>query len=251
VPLTCRRLCGIRSNFSRPSKEHDLRREKRFFCGRSWKERVLKVIDISVSLGTGSPVWPGDPDILLEQYRSLSGGDASNDSRIACSVHAGTHVDAPAHFIENGATVDQLPMDVLMGDAAVVELPDVDIITPELLAGLGLPAGTERLLFKTKNSTLWRDPRHDFHPDFAALSTDAAAWVVRQGIRLVGVDYLSVQLYGDAGPDTHRILLEAGVVILEGLDLRNARQGSYRLICLPLKLAGSEAAPARAVLIEP
>jgi len=226
-------------------------REKRFFYGRRWKEHVLKVWDISVSLGSGTPVWPGDPEIVLERHRSISHGDASNDSRLACSVHSGTHVDAPAHFIEGAATVDRLPMDALIGDAAVVELPAVDVITPELLTGLGLPAGTERLLFKTNNSALWRDPCHEFYPDFAALSAGAAKWIVQRGIRLVGVDYLSVQRFKDTEALTHRILLEAGVVIVEGLDLRAVGQGSYRLICLPLKLTDTEAAPARAVLIEP
>jgi arylformamidase len=106
------------------------------------------------------------------------------------------------------------------------------------------------VLFKTKNSALWADPAHQFNPDFVALSADAAKWLVHKGVRLVGVDYLSVQLYKDAEPLTHQILLEAGVIIVEGLNLKKARQASYQLVCLPLKLAGSEGAPARAILIE-
>jgi arylformamidase len=159
-------------------------------------------------------------------------------------------VDAPAHFIEKGATIEQLPLDVLIGSATVVELLNDDIITPEILEALSLPEETKRLLFKTKNSALWADPAHQFNPDFVALSADAAAWLVKKGVRLVGVDYLSVQLFKDTEPLTHQLLLEAGVIIVEGLNLHRARQGAYQLVCLPLKLVGSEGAPARAVLIK-
>jgi arylformamidase len=227
-----------------------LERNGAFLYGRLWKESQLKILDISVSLNADLPVWPGDPKIVIERHRCISEGNASNDSRIACSVHAGTHVDAPAHFIENGATIEQLSLNVLIGNATVVEILNYNIITPKNLEALNLPAETNRLLFKTKNSALWTNPAHQFYPDFAALSADAAAWLVKKGIRLVGVDYLSVQLYKDTEPLTHQILLEAGVIIVEGLNLFNVRQGSYQLICLPLKLAGSEGAPARAVLIE-
>lgn len=215
-----------------------------------WKENRLKILDISVSLSPGLPVWPGDSQIELERYRFISKGDASNDSRIACSVHSGTHVDAPAHFVENGATVEQLPLDVLIGPAYVTDLPEADVITPDILEAMTLPVKTHRLLFKTRNSELWADPHHLFHESFVALSADAARWIVQKGIRLVGIDYLSVQLFKDTEALTHRILLEAGVIIVEGLNLRKVGQGNYQLVCLPLKLAGSEGSPARAVLIE-
>jgi arylformamidase len=169
---------------------------------------------------------------------------------LACSVHTGTHVDAPAHFIDNGATVEQLPMEVLIGKAIVIDIPDEHIITPEIIEAQKLPVETERLLFKTKNSALWANPAHEFNPEFVALSAESARWIVSRGIKLVGIDYLSIQLFKDAAPLTHRILLEAGVIILEGLDLRAINPGTYQLICLPLKLAGSEGAPARAILIE-
>jgi arylformamidase len=216
----------------------------------SRRDNLLNILDISVPLSAELPVWPGDPQIILERYRCISEGNASNDSKIACSVHSGTHVDAPAHFIENGATVDQLPLDILIGSAVVVELLNVDTITPEILESVTVPVEMKRMLFKTKNSALWTDPRHQFNPDFVALSADAAEWLVHKGVRLVGVDYLSVQLYKDTEPLTHQILLEAGVVIVEGLNLHKARQASYQLVCLPLNLAGSEGAPARAILIE-
>ncbi len=210
----------------------------------------MRILDISVPVSPKLPVWPGDPGIIIEQFRAISKGNTSTDSRLACSVHAGTHVDAPAHFMENGATVEQLPLDVLIGPAYVTDLPEADVITPDILEALTLPLKTHRLLFKTRNSDLWADPHHLFHENFVALSADAAAWIVQTGVRLVGVDYLSVQLFKDTEPLTHRILLQAGVIIVEGLNLHKARQGSYQLVCLPLKLAGSEGSPARAVLIE-
>lgn len=210
----------------------------------------MKILDISLPISDRLPVWPGDPQIVLEHYRTISEGNASNDSRIACSVHSGTHVDAPAHFLENGITVEALPLDRLIGPTIVVELPAADIITSEILEAQDLPLGTRRLLFKTKNSALWNDPAHRFNPDFVALSSAAAAWIVKRGIDLVGTDYLSIQMFKDTEPLTHRILLEAGVIIVEGLDLRKIQPGNYQLVCLPIKLSGSEGAPARAVLIE-
>jgi len=210
----------------------------------------LKIFDISVPISAELPVWPSDPPIVLERYKVISEGNTSNDSRIACSVHSGTHVDAPAHFIENGSTVEELPLETLMGPATVVELSEVGIITPELLEAQALPPQTRRLLLKTKNSDLWTDPAHQFNPDFVALSSDSASWIVSKRIHLVGIDYLSIQLSKDAEPLTHRILLEAGIVIVEGLDLRKVDPGDYQLFCLPIKLAGCEGAPARAVLVE-
>ena len=213
-------------------------------------EKRAKIIDISVPVTPDLPVWPGDPRVVLERFRKISAGSDSNDSRLACSVHCGTHVDAPAHFVENGSTIEDLGLDILIGPAAVAEFPEIDVITPDLLENQKLPPGTKRLLLKTKNSDLWTDPEHTFHTDFVALSADAAAWMVEREIRLVGIDYLSIQLFSDAEPQTHRTLLEAGVVIVEGLNLQKVSPGCYQFICLPLKLAGSEGAPARAVLIQ-
>ncbi|UCF42343.1 MAG: cyclase family protein, partial [Planctomycetota bacterium] len=158
-----------------------------------------------------------------------------------------THVDAPRHFIESGSTVEQLPLKVMLGEAFVAYLPEATEITAGVLGGLNLPDGTERLLLRTRNSELWAEETTEFMKDYAALTDDGAQWVVERGIRLVGVDYLSVQCYGD-GPLTHQILLEAGVVILESLNLADVKAGWYELICLPLKLVDAEGAPARAVL---
>ena len=210
----------------------------------------MKIVDISVPINPGLPVWPGDPQIEIERYRLISDGNNSNDSRITCSVHSGTHVDAPAHFIENGASIEQLPLEILMGPVTVVALLETEIITPQLLEAQALAPETRRLLIKTKNSALWADPGHQFNPDFVALNSESARWIVNKGIDLVGIDYLSIQMFKDAEAPTHRTLLEAGIVIVEGLDLRKVAPGDYQLFCLPIKLAGCEGAPARAVLIE-
>jgi arylformamidase len=210
----------------------------------------MRIRDISVPISPEVPVWPGDSNVVLEQIRAISKGDSSTDSRLACSVHTATHVDAPAHFIDNGATVEQLPLEVLIGKAVVIDIPDDDIITPEIIEAQNLPAETERLLFKTRNSALWADPAHPFNTDFVALSAESARWIVHRGIKLVGIDYLSIQMFKDSEPLTHRILLEAGMIILEGLNLEGINPGTYKLICLPLKLVGSEGALARVILIE-
>ena len=211
----------------------------------------MKILDISVPVSPGLPVWPGDSPVELERYRALSAGDDANVSRICCSVHTGTHVDAPGHFIDNALTVEDLSLDTLIGPAMVIEVPvATKAIEPDFLESISLPFGTERLLFKTRNSNLWRKPDHDFHSDYVALTPLSATWIVDRGIRLVGVDYLSVQMFDDSEPVTHQTLLKAGVVVVEGLDLQAAHPGSYQLICLPLKLVGSDGAPARAVLIE-
>lgn len=210
----------------------------------------MKIVDISVPINPGLPVWPGDPQIEIERYRLISDGNNSNDSRITCGVHSGTHVDAPAHFIENGASIEQLPLEILMGPVTVVAVLETEIITPQLLEAQALAPETRRLLIKTKNSALWADPGHPFNPDFVALNSESARWIVKNGIALVGIDYLSIQRFKDTEPLTHRILLEAGIVIVEGLDLRMVDPGDYQLCCLPIKLAGCEGAPARAVLIQ-
>lgn len=177
----------------------------------------------------------------------LEAGNQANVSRLDCDVHVGTHVDAPWHFLKNGATVEQLPLDILIGPAIVAYLPGASAITASDLADLALPTGTKRLLLRTSNSELWAAGVTEFRTDYVALTADAARWVVDQSIYLIGVDYLSVQRYED-DPLTHQILLEAGVIILEGLNLAGVRPGVYELICLPIHLVGADGAPARVVL---
>jgi arylformamidase len=209
----------------------------------------MHIHDISLPVSPSLPVWPGDPAIELEQISSMASGAEYNLTKLNSSVHIGTHVDAPLHFLSDGRSVDQLPLDVLTGLCYVVQLPDgVDTITAEVLDGIPLAEGTTRILFGTRNSHGWASGETEFQPDFVAITEDGAEWLVARGVQLVGVDYLSVAPYEDT-VSTHRVLLQAGVIVVEGLNLSQVPRGFYDLYCLPLKLVGAEGAPARAVLI--
>jgi len=205
-----------------------------------------QIHDITVPIRQGMVLYEGDPDVHLTRTASIERGDPANVSRLDFGVHTGTHIDAPVHFIDGAAGADALPLDVLVGIAQVVDAAHLTgHIDAATLASLGIAAGAERVLFKTRNSQLWS--RDTFSPDFIALTEDAARALVAQRVRLVGIDYLSIAPKDDPVP-VHRHLLEAGVVIVEGLDLRAVEAGMYELICLPLHIAGSDGAPARAVL---
>jgi arylformamidase len=209
----------------------------------------MPIYDISLPISPGLPVWPGDPTVVLERVSSMDLGAHDNVSRLACSVHAGTHVDAPNHFLNDKRTVETLSIDMLIGPVLVVQIPeDVGVITAAVLQKVEIPSGTLRLLFRTRNSNLWKHSVKEFSPDFVGVSQDGAEWLVSSGVQLVGIDYLSIAPYKQSIP-THRALLEPGVVILEGLDLSTVSPGVYTLYCLPLKLMGSDGAPARAILI--
>ncbi len=209
----------------------------------------MKIFDISLTISPSMPVWPGDPSIELEQIESMDQGAHANVSHLSAGVHIGTHVDAPHHFMNDGRTIEQLPLDVLTGPCYVIQLPDgVEAITAEALDGMSLPKDVKRVLFGTSNSRFWSRGETKFQEDFVAVTEDGAQWLVDQGLQLVGVDYLSVAPYRDSVP-THRVLLQAGVIVVEGLDLSAVPRGFYDLYCLPLKLLGAEGAPARAILI--
>ncbi|MGB7875919.1 MAG: cyclase family protein [Anaerolineales bacterium] len=210
----------------------------------------MKIFDISLTLSPNLPVWPGDDPFELEQVDSMDKGADANVSRLSTGVHIGTHVDAPHHFLNDAHTVESLPLDVLTGPCYVTQLPDgVEALTAETLEGISLPAEPRRILFGTSNSHLWSRGETKFQEDFVAVTEDGAEWLVEYGIQLVGVDYLSVAPYSDPIP-THRTLLKAGVVVVEGLDLSAVPRGFYELYCLPLKLLDAEGAPARAILIQ-
>lgn len=208
----------------------------------------MRIYDITLTISNRLPVWPGDPPVQVSRVLDLARGDAVTLTHLDMGAHTGTHVDAPAHFISGGATVETLPLDVLIGPARVVHVPDVDVITAEVVATADIPLQTTRVLFRTRNSNLWAQGETEFRTDFVALSEDAARWLVAHGIRLVGVDYLSVAGFENPRP-VHEILLRAGVIVVEGLDLSAIPAGEYDLVCLPLKIAGAEGAPARVVLI--
>jgi arylformamidase len=208
----------------------------------------MRIYDISLTISPDSVVWPTDPRVVLERIEKIEDGANANVSRIDISVHTATHVDAPFHFINGAETVENLPLKTLTGRAYVLHLPDVDEIDAAVLERSEIPPRTRRLLFKTRNSEYWANQASKFQEDFVGISEDGARFLVDRGVKLVGVDYLSVAPYKQSRP-THQVLLQAGVVIVEGLDLSKVSQGRYTLYCLPLKLAGSDGAPARAVLV--
>ncbi|PKN95393.1 MAG: cyclase [Chloroflexi bacterium HGW-Chloroflexi-6] len=209
----------------------------------------MPIYDISLTVSPTLPVWPGDPPVKMTQTESMAAGAQYNLTRLDISAHTGTHVDAPHHFLNDGRTVETLSLEVLTGPCYVVQLPDdVDEISAEVLERTSLPSGTIRILFGTRNSKLWARDEKNFQEDFVAISPDGAQWLVAHGIKLVGVDYLSVAPFSDSVP-THEILLRAGVIALEGLNLSQIPRGFYDLYCLPLKLAGADGAPARAILV--
>jgi len=208
----------------------------------------MRVYDISVGITPEMPVWPGDPPVTLQRIASISQGANSNVSRLECSVHIGTHVDAPVHFIDGAGSVESLSLRALIGRVYVVHLPQANVIDEATLEGAGIPPRTRRVLFRTSNSHYWARGENDFQKDFVAIDSSGAAWLVRKKVQLVGVDYLSVAPFGDSR-EPHRILLEKGVVVVEGLDLSEVSHGRYTLYCLPLKLVGSDGAPARAILV--
>ncbi len=210
----------------------------------------MRIIDLSPTLSPATPVWPGDPALRLTHPASLARGDAFSLTELTMSAHTGAHVDAPAHYVRDGAGADVIPLETLVGPALVVDTGEADIISAGVLDGLAIPPGTTRLLFRTRNSArgLMVSPR--FHTDFVAIDAAGARWLVQRGVRLVGMDYYSAAPY-DALAPTHQILLRAGVVIVEGLNMMAVAPGGYEFICLPLKLKDADGAPARAILISP
>ncbi|HEX8635242.1 MAG TPA: cyclase family protein [Pyrinomonadaceae bacterium] len=211
----------------------------------------MPIYDISVAISPETtPTYPGDPGIEITSWAAIARGDAANVTLLRLGAHTATHLDAPAHFIEHAPQVSALPLEVLMGEARVVELADdVQAIDASHVAA-HVPAGTTRVLFKTRNSNFWHDDGKTFREDFTHLAPGGARALNERGVRLVGIDYLSVEKFKSETFETHTTLLAAGVIVLEGLDLRGVAAGLYELICLPLKIAAGsgDGAPARAVL---
>lgn len=210
----------------------------------------MKIIDISLEITPTMPVWPGQETVTLERHQKIEDGAHANVSYFACSVHTGTHVDAPYHFLPDGSTVEQLPLDVLVGAVQVVQIPsNVLVINDEVIDNLKLEPVVERVLFKTTNSEFWRRPEDSFHQHYIGVDESGSKALVERGIKLVGIDYLSVSPFKKSQP-THEVLLGAGVVVIEGLNLLDVSVGKYMLYCLPLKLKGADGAPARVILVE-
>jgi len=206
--------------------------------------------DVTVPISESTTVWPGDPPVRIERVASTARGDELNLTRLRMSSHTGTHVDAPYHFHGGGQTVDQLPPELLVGPAIVASLDPIagNTLGVEDMARLRLPAGIARLLLKTRNSAFWHDSGPGFQHDYVHLGPDAAHWVVERGIRVLGIDYLSVEGFDVPEHIVHRTLLGAGLIIIEGLDLSQVPAGPCQLICLPLKIAGGDGAPARVLI---
>lgn len=208
----------------------------------------MRIYDITLTISPSIPVWPGDPPIDLQRVSKMEAGDICNVTRMNLSVHTGTHVDAPYHFLPKGKTVETLDLKTLTGRAYVADLSSVDVITAAAIEAAEIPPRTKRVLFKTRNSAHWAKGQPEFNPHYVAISPDGAKYLVERGVKLVGVDYLSVAPFEDVAP-THQILLKAGVIIVEGLELSKVAQGRYTFYCLPLKIAKADGAPARAMLI--
>ncbi|MCU0237977.1 MAG: cyclase family protein [Pyrinomonadaceae bacterium] len=208
----------------------------------------MKIYDVTIAVSEIVPTFPGDPKVKIDVCAALANGDVANVSQICFGVHTATHVDAPNHFIEGTRRVDELDLYKLVGDCLVVELDEnVLAIEPKHVENL---QGVERILFKTRNSNFWNEPEKGFRTDFTYISPEAAKVLVENEVKLVGIDYLSVEKFGAKSFDTHITLLEKEVVIIEGLDLREVSAGEYEMFCLPLKIVGGtgDGSPARTVL---
>jgi arylformamidase len=205
----------------------------------------MPFIDVSVPLDAQLPTYPHNTPFSLEAIKRIARGDSSNVSTVHMSAHAGTHVDAPRHFFDDQPGTEALSLDLLIGRARVIEAGSRAGVAAEDLASIDL-AEDIRLLIKTSNSRLWGSP--EFHDDYVGVLESGAKHLVEHGIKVVGVDYLSVEKYHNPGAPAHHILLGGGVIVIEGLDLRAVEPGVYDMFCLPLRVVGSDGAPARVVL---
>jgi len=209
----------------------------------------MKIIDISVPINDKLPLWPDSALPEINKISSFDKGDKVNETKVSMNMHTGTHIDAPFHFIQDGKAVDDLPLDIFIGNVFVAEINDVKEITADDIKKLDIPKGITRILFKTSNSKLWKRRVQEFQKDYIGLDESAAKWLVENNIKLVGVDYLSVATFKNV-KEIHKILLNNEIILLEGIDLSNVGSGEYKLICLPINIKDTEAAPVRAVLIK-
>lgn len=210
----------------------------------------MPLYDITVPVSNDLPTWPGDPAVNISDWRGLANGDGANVSNLNLGAHTGTHVDAPAHFIEGAAKIESLPLEALIGEAEVINVPEDCLAIDDEFVRAHCPADAKRILFKTRNSAFWSEAQPQFHTDFTYLETEAAQTLAQRGVKLVGIDYLSIEKYASPKHETHLALLSRGVVILEGVNLSDVPAGKYELICLPLRLRSNlgDGAPTRAVL---
>ncbi len=204
-----------------------------------------KIIDISIPLSPATIVYPGNPPIEIEEIRS----EASHSiiSKITSGSHNGTHIDAPRHAVDGGASITDISLDVFMGPCRVIDCTaDVESVTRATLESHNIQSG-ERILLKTTNSARGYE---SFYPDFVYLSADGAQYLSEMGITLVGIDYLSIKQKGSPDNTPHTLLLEKNIPIIEGIDLSQVEAGEYTLVAFPLKYVGLDGAPARVVLVK-
>jgi arylformamidase len=207
------------------------------------------IYDVSVPIDNGMPVWPSDPAVKLTPGAHLSrdGTHTVRVTSIEMGSHTGTHIDAPHHFVEGGHKLHEIPLDWLVGKATVVHIPGVASIARGHLESLDW-SGVQRVLFKTDNSAHWLDG--GFHKDFVYLEPQAAEFLVERGLRLVGIDYLSIDQFGSQKHPTHFVLLPNNIVVLEGLNLSQIEPGRYHMVALPLNLHNADGAPTRVILMD-
>jgi arylformamidase len=205
----------------------------------------MKLIDVTVPLDANLPTYPGNTPFTIEPIKRMARGGSSNVSTLHLSAHAGTHVDAPRHFFDDAAGADALPLEIMLGRTRVVEISSRAAIDADELAALDL-SDDVRILFKTWNSRLWGS--NEFHQDYIALTAGGAQHLIAHGIKVVGVDYLSVEQFKAPGAPVHRALLGGGAIVIEGLNLRDVEPGIYDMMCLPLRIVGADGAPARVLL---
>ena len=203
--------------------------------------------DVTVTIDSTMPTYLGDPSFKRRVVQAISDGKPADVSLLTLSAHIGTHVDAPSHLIPGGKTVDALDLGVMVGRARVVEFDAPGTITAEFFEGITNLGADERILLKTRNSSLWE--KREFTQDYVGLSVDAADWLIDKGFKLVGIDYLSIDAPGNVDLPVHRALLTNDVVVVESLNLEQVPEGHYQLVCLPMKVGGSEGAPARVILL--
>jgi arylformamidase len=205
----------------------------------------MKLIDVTVPLNPALPTYPNNTPFTLEPIKRLARGDSSNVSMLHMSAHCGTHVDAPRHFFDEGAGTDALPLEMLIGRARVIEIASRTGIAAEDFSGIDL-SDDVRLLIKTHNSRLWASP--DFHIDYVGVTESGAKHLVGRGIKVLGVDDLSLEQFRKPGAPAHHVLLGGGTIVIEGLNLLDVEPGIYEMYCLPLRIIGADGAPARVVL---
>ncbi len=210
----------------------------------------MKIFDVTVPIKQSMPVWPGDPQVDNRLFASIDNGDEANVTSINMSAHTGTHIDAPRHFIELGGAIENLDLNTLLGEVEVIEI-DASVIQIEAstLEAFNQHQWKQRVFFKTRNSSLRLLEKKSFFQEFTALSPDAAGYLINQGVKLVGIDYLSIAPF-ENGIDTHVELLKNEVIVIEGLNLTDIPAGIYDLIALPILLENADGAPARVLLIQ-